>query len=272
MSRIWCQLVSSPQKVPQMFSALQEIADRLKCPDTTVDIRGTKVGGFADKYDAFLHLDGAELLRLAMTDFQDEPGDVYALVNSLDPAINGLREILDVPVLTLMEVACPMSLLWGDQFGLMVPNSKMVPQYHDVVARYHLGQRMVGVEPLPFPHLLDLHRLYTGDKTLADQVMTALAEAAETLVHQGAEVLMSPGPVGHWLAGEGVTELAGARFIDMFGLLLKVSEGVAVMAAQGALGPSRIRRYASPPVGLLKEAFKEYNLGAADSPKAPVNS
>ena len=257
MSNLWFQLVSSRAKVPQMFAALETIGARVKHPDTTFEVHGTAVGGFADPWDAFLHLDGAELIRLAMAEFPLTRADAYGLVNSLDPAIKGLRQVLDVPVVALMEVACSMSRIWGDRFGLLVPNRQMVPLYRDLIESYGLAGRLAGIEPLPIDAILAYHRIYQGDPTLTERAMQAAEDGAQRLVEQGADLILAPGPLNFYLEREGITDIAGARFVHSFSLLLKVTEGVATLAQHG-LTTSRTLRYSKPPAALYADALAAY--------------
>ena len=259
MTIVWAQLVSSRDKVPALFAALEDLYAKLKAPDATVMIEGTRVGGFADPYDAYLQLDSAELIRLVMEDGRKAPRDVYAArVNSLDPAVHGLREILDIPVLTLMEVGCPMAVSPGERFGVLVPNKKMIPQYQDVIARLGLSHRIAAMEAMPFDRILDYHGLFTGEPEVTAYTDKAVQIASERLVDQGAEVILATGPMDFYLSHKKACKAGGATYLDMLGLLLKVSEGVAVLARHGGLATSRKLRYQQPPAELYNDALDAY--------------
>ena len=258
MTRVWYQVLSSRAKTPEMFGVLQEHLDSLANQGTTVDIQGTAVGGFADQYSAFLHLDGARILDLALENFSgDSPPDVYAMANSLDPVVQGLREVLDVPVLTLMEVACSLAPSLGDRYGILVPNRKFYPMYRDLVASYGSASKLGAIDNLPYDRILDMRGIFAGDAGAADKCMSAVSDGFSRLGDRGADIVIVPGPVGMFLSHSGVTEFDGVRYLDAFGLLLKVAEGIAAMPG---LTTSRFWRYAKPPQALFEEALSEYDL------------
>jgi allantoin racemase len=243
-----------------MFAAMQRHLDSVANPGTIVDLHGTAIGGFADQYSTFLHLDGARVLTAALESAgKGFTGDVYAMANSLDPGVPGLREILDVPVLTLMEVACSLAPSFGDRYGFVVPNQRLRHHYRDLVASYGLEAKLGGIENLGYDRILDMRKIFLGDQSEVDACMSAVDASFGRLGRLGVEVAFVPGPIGALLSGSGVTELSGVRYLDALGLLLKVSEGVAGLSG---LTTSRFHRYAQPPAPLLREALAEYDLSS----------
>jgi allantoin racemase len=258
MTEVWFQVLSSRTKTPEMFDAMQKHLDSVANPGTIVNLQGTAVGGFADQYSAFLHLDGSRVLTSSLENAANGfTADVYAMANSLDPGVPGLREILDVPVLTLMEVACSLAPSFGDRYGFLVANRRLRHHYRDLVAAYGLEAKLGGIDHLGYDRILDMRKVFVGDQSEVDACMGAVEAGFERLGRSGVEVAFVAGPVGALLSGSGVTELSGVRYLDALGLLLKVSEGVAGLSG---LTTSRFHRYAQPPVSLLREALAEYDL------------
>ena len=146
-----------------MFDAMQKHLDSVANPGTIVNLQGTAVGGFADQYWAFLHLDGSRVLTSSLENAANGfTADVYAMANSLDPGVSGLREILDVPVLTLMEVACSLAPSFGDRYGFLVPNRRFHHTYRDLVAAYGLEAELGGIDHLGYDRILDMRKVFVA--------------------------------------------------------------------------------------------------------------
>ena len=262
--KIWFQLVSSRKRLPDFLDALQAQCDAVAAPGTVVDVRGTPNGALGDHYASFLHHDADEILRLLHTDVLGAGYDVYALANSLDPALDALREQLDVPVLSVMQVGCSVATMLGDRFGLIIPNGKFVPTYRDIVAGYGLERKLAGIAPLGFTTISD-HNAVFRDEQAARITLDVISECARTLVDQGSEVVMAAGIVACLLHKHGVTELHGARVLDMYSTLVKVSEAMGYLAEHVGMTTSRVLRYQVPPAALMDEAIRTYRL---DDPAA----
>ena len=242
--RIWYQVVSSARRSSHFLAALQAHCDEVAGADVEVLVRGTPEGGFADQHAALLHLDGASILRLADEHVAAEGIDVYALGNVLDPAIGGLREILDVPVVSVMEVATFVASLIGERFGVVAPNARLIPTIRDNIRRYGHGDRIAGMVPLEFARITDMDALFV-DHALAADTIESIERQAAALVERGAEVILTPGPIALAIAREGVTELAGAPVPDLYALLTTFAEALGSLRARG-VATSRLGRYLAP--------------------------
>jgi allantoin racemase len=257
--RIWIQLVSSPTRLPNFLAALQKHADSIVAPGTEVSVRGTEHGALGDHYAHFLHFDADEILRLAHREVRGADYAVYALANSLDPALDALRELLDVPVLSIMQVGCGIATMVGDSFGVCVPNAKIQSMYTRMIGSYGLGDRLAAVGHLGFDRIADQDRMFT-DEAAAEQNLAAVHEVARGLVRAGAETLLVPGPSGLLLSNHGVREIDGAPIVDLYTTLIKISESVAFLADRCGLATSRVLRYQQPPEQLVAEAARIYEF------------
>jgi allantoin racemase len=262
--KIWFQLVSSRKRLPDFLDTLQRQCDEVAATDTEVHVRGTPNGALGDHYATFLHHDADEILRLLHTDVLPGSYDVYALANSLDPALDALREQLDVPVLSVMQVGCSIAPMLGDRFGLIIPNEKFVPKYRDVVESYGMSSKLAGISPLAFDRISDHNAMFTDDEVAA-HTYSRIEACAEDLVAQGSEVIMVAGITASLLRKLDVREIHGARVLDMYCTLVKVAEAMGYLADACGMTTSRLRRYRVPPVALIKEAVATYKL---DDPQA----
>ena len=121
--RIWYQLLSSERRLSNFLKGAQSLCDKVAAPGTTVEVRGTRHGALGDQYRFFWHYDVREVVDngLKVRDETRASGkyDAFVVANSLDPAIVELREMLDIPVLSFMEVNCFTACMLGDRFGLV---------------------------------------------------------------------------------------------------------------------------------------------------------
>ena len=258
--KLWFQLVSSPKRLPLFLDALRAQTSVVAGPDTEVVVSGTTEGALGDHYALFLHLDAHEIIRLARRQISGGEYDVYALANSLDPGLDALRELLDIPVLSLMQVGCSVACMIGDRFGVVVPNSKFIPAYQSIVEHHGFGSRLSGVRAMNFDHIASLDAMF-GDETVAKRTVESFSSSAAELVAEGAEVVMAPGPVSCLLHRMGITEIAGGvKILDLYSTLVKVSEGVGYLAAHCGMTTSRRRKYQQPSPELIAEATRLHDL------------
>jgi allantoin racemase len=262
--KIWFQLVSSRKRLPDFLDTLQRQCDEIAAAGTEVHVRGTPNGALGDHYATFLHHDADEILRLLHTDVLPGNYDVYALANSLDPALDALREQLDVPVLSVMQVGCSIASMLGDRFGLIIPNEKFVPKYRDVVESYGMSSKLAGMSPHAVDRISDHNAMFTDDD-VAVRTYSRIEACAEDLVAQGSEVIMVAGITASLLRKLDVREIHGARVLDMYSTLVKVAEAMGFLADACGMTTSRVRRYRVPPAELMKEAIDTYKL---DDPAA----
>ncbi|WP_193782962.1 aspartate/glutamate racemase family protein [Streptomyces sp. E5N91] len=257
--KIWFQLVSSRKRLPDFLDTLQRQCDEVAAPGTTVHVRGTPNGALGDHYASFLHHDADEILRLLHTEVVGGGYGVYALANSLDPALDALREQLEVPVLSVMQVGCSLAPMLGDRFGLIVPNDKFVPKYRDIVEGYGMSSKLADISPLAFDRISDHNAMFVDDEAAARTYARIEACAAE-LAGRGAEVIMVAGITASLLRKLDVREMHGARVLDMYSSLVKVSEAMGYLAEHCGMTTSRMRRYRVPPADLMREAVQTYKL------------
>jgi allantoin racemase len=257
--KIWYQLVSSTKRLPHFIEELQVQCDAAAAAGTQVIVSGTPNGALGDHYASFLQLDAIDIVKIMRQNVLGQDFDAYALANSLDPALDSLREQLDIPVTSLMQVGCSLAPMLGDTFGIITPNFKFMPMYRDVVAQHGLSSKLAGITPLGFDRISD-HDAMFADSSAADASIAHLQDAARLLVDQGAEVILAPGPAGLLLSKHKISEMHGARVLDLYASLVKVTESMGFLASHSGMVTSRYRRYQMPPDALMHEAIDNYGL------------
>lgn len=256
--KIWFQVVSSHERLPNFLAELQQQCSAIVAPGTIIDVRGTRSGGNGDQFYSVRQAHGAEMLRTAKEEFAVGGYDVYALANSMDPALFELREILDAPVVSFLEAGCFVSNLVGERFGIIVPNAKMASVIGQIVRDYGMGDRLAGILSIEFNSIPDFDKVF-ADRGLWESMLGELDRKAEKLVAAGADVIMTPGPIACLLARDRITELGSAPVIDMFGALAKIAEAIGALHRCG-LTTSRLSRYGMPPDDVLLSALNPADL------------
>src|SRR3546814_175901 len=159
--KLWYQLVSSETGMQHFIAATQALCDSAAAPDTQVDVRGTRQGALGDQYRLFWNYDVREIIDNALRIRKEGGYDAFVLANSLDPALVELREIMDIPVVSFMEVCCFHACTMGERFGLVVPNMKMVPRYREIPIGYGLRDSLSSVEGIEFENIRGFGAVFT---------------------------------------------------------------------------------------------------------------
>jgi Asp/Glu/hydantoin racemase len=254
--KIWYQLVSSRRRLPNFLAEIQRQCDAVVSPGTQVDVRGTESGGLGDQFLSIRHLHGSEMIRTAAREFGNGHYSAYAVANSMDPALGELRELLDAPVLSFMEVGCFLASLVGERMGIITPNDKMAHAIGKIIEGYGLGRRVVGFESIKLDNIPDFDRAFASREHSAP-ILLDVTRSAESLVERGADVLLTPGPTSCLMAQEQVNELAGVPVIDMYNGLAKVTEAAATLREKCGLRASRNGIFAAPAPEFLACVLKE---------------
>ncbi len=251
--RIWYQLLAPNSRHAEFIASVQQLCDQVAAPGTKVEVHGTDPGAYGDNYRFFEYYDVPVVLKNALRVRKDGGYDAFVLGNSLDPGLIGLRELLDIPVLSVMEVCCHTACTMGEKFGIVTPNKKFMPRYREIVASYALQQRFVGVASLQtYERVAQLNNMFL-DKSAADATIEDFIAASRTLIDQGAEVLIPIGPPMSLLAHRKVREVDGALVMDGYSMLVKAAEAMIAMHRLTGMCVSRRGLYAAPPPDLLKK-------------------
>jgi Asp/Glu/hydantoin racemase len=257
--RIWFQLLSSEQKMSSFINAVQQLVDRAVDPGTTIEVHGTSQGVLGDQYRLFFQYDLKEVIDNGLRVRQEGGYDAFALANSLDPALVDLREILDIPVLSLMETNSFMACTMGERFGVIVPNRKMVPRYREILLGYGLRDRLAAIEPILFDDVRAQEDAFNNPDVAASvekQMIAATRRAAE----KGAEVVFAAGPPGALMAQRGIFEVDGVPLLDSYTVLAKAAEMRVKLHRLSGVCVSRHCLYEAPPGDLIRKVAEAYGI------------
>jgi allantoin racemase len=252
--KIWYQVISSADRLPQFIAALDRLCRRVAGTGTEVAIRGTSTGGSGDDYAAVRQIHAVEIVTASADAVAREGYDCYVLANSLDPGLDALRERLEIPVLSLMQIGSSLATMIGDRFGIIAPNERFGRLYERLVAGYGLSARLAGTAAMPFTEISVLDRVFS-DETTAARTIDLLSGGAETLGARGAEVLIVPSPLSCLLGDRGVFELGGLPVIEVYGAAVAMAEAVVSMRAHSGFRTSRAGRFAQPAEDTVRTAL-----------------
>lgn len=257
--RIWFQLLSSETGMRRFLDTTQKIVDRVASPGTVVEVRGTTHGVLGDQYRLFCNYDSRELIDNALAIRKSGSHDAFVIANSLDPALVELREMLDIPVVSFMEVNCFTACMMGDRFGVIGVNPKVLPRYHEIIVGYGLRHRLAALEPMQVAETRSLEGGFTSSDA-ATSLENQVRDAARRAVAKGAEVLFIGGPPGAMMAERGIFEIEGVPLLDTYGLLTKWTEVMVTMHKLTGVCVSRKLLYASPPRELVRQVAAAYGV------------
>ena len=162
----------------------------------------------------FRSYDTREVIANGLKVRQSGQYDAFVIANSLDPGLVELREVLDIPVTSFMEVCCHTACTLGEKFGVVTPNEKFNARFREIIAGYGLESRSVGVTHLKVHKRISELKTMFVEKSFADETVEDFIRAGRILVERGAEVLIPTGPTNSLLAHRKVCEVDGALVLD----------------------------------------------------------
>lgn len=150
-----------------------------------------------------------------------------------DPALDGARELVEIPVIGPAEASMAMACVIGHRFSVVTVLQNVVPIFHRMVASYGFKDRFASVRYIDIP-VLDLDR--------EDEVKRGLAvESRKAIDEDGADLIIL-GCTGMIGMAKELEEELGVPVIDPTAAALKMAESMV------DLGVSHSRLvYQSPP-------------------------
>lgn len=264
--KIWLQLVSSSGRLPRFLQNVQAQCDGAASASTQVTVSGTKHGALGDQHAAFLHCDAHEILKLMQDKIVGHGYNVYIMGNSLDPALSALRELLDIPVVSTLQVGCTVAMTLGDRIGVIATNTKFGMAYQRLIEGYGLGSKLAGISGLSVIRAADLDAAFE-DENEAAKIIEAVEISSRSLIAAGADILLIPGPIGTILSQHSVTQILGATIIDLYPTAVKIAEAMGHLALHCGMKTSRLGLYEAPSEESRFEANRIYDFGGLP-PKA----
>src|SRR5688500_17373728 len=260
--RIWVQVFSSRERNPNFHIALAEHLKSVAEPGVEIEVYGTNKGGLGEQFRFFQAIDTPDIIENILkcrAAKGDQRYDAFVSLNSVDPALNEAREILDIPVLGFLETTALVACMMGRSFSLITPNPKFSLSYTQKVKLYGLEDRLASVEAMNFTQLGQFREAF-ADPAAHQRVMDEFDAAARRAIAAGAEVLIPCGSHAVLQAQRGLREIDGALIMDGLAVLMKMTEmAVKTHKIMGTF-VSRKQLYQSPDAVVRERAKKDYGI------------
>lgn len=259
--KIWWQSSTPIHRLHDYRTTLGEHLKSVKRPETEVHINGVDDGSMDLHYNAVVAINsygpGGVLNKIIQA--ADQGYDAVAIGCFLDPAMQEAREVVPIPVLGLGETCMLMACMFGHKFSGVAFHAKQSQYYDRKAFEYGLASRHI-----PFGDLgIDFNEVQNAF-TSPGQMTDRFIQEARRLAGQGAEVILAAcATVNAIIRREKIHEVDGALILDCNAVLLKVTEGMAELAASIGLCASQRLLYQRPNRRSLDDWMRTYGFRSA---------
>ncbi len=189
--KIWVQsatAIGKDARVNRYGESLKKHIEKVARPGTTVHVHGVEVvTPRPDMYLLSKHVQISNLIRNTRK-AQEEGYDAFVVVCTLDPGFHELREMLDIPVVFILETLVQLACLLSPKFSFLAHNRSLLLRIVEKVKQYGLQERMTPGVYLDFSHS-DFNAMYENPRPYLD----AFLEKGKKLVEQGANMIIVSG-------------------------------------------------------------------------------
>ena len=251
--KLWVQFFSSETRMKDFLAMAQDVCQAAASPGTIVEVHGTRNGALGTQFDFLRHFDGADVIANALKVRAEGGYDAFLIANAYDAVLTEVREILDIPVLSSLEISCFTACQMGKSFALIGPNHKSIARYRDLIEGYGLSSRLIDIVAVDLASYDKfVGNIAAGDPN--DQTLQDVLELADQCLEKGAEVIIPLGPPAALLSARKVFEYKGAPLIDSNSLIVKMGEAMASMHKLTGCSVSRRLKYQRPTDDIMEAA------------------
>lgn len=241
--------------VDALRRVLEEEGRRLGIETRLVTTSQSSVGG--KQYRSLHPLDIAEL-TYSVWRAVDEGASAVVIGNIQDPGLYECRQLVNVPVIGLLESAIATAMPFGARIGLITTHDRVNALIRERLSAYGLSSRVVAIEALNV-ELTDL------SSSLSEDVSASLVNAVERTVASlrtaGAEfVVAASGMLAVALnlasrsQGPLASRLRSQRIASPIPFALSAAHMAGALASRVEI--SRVGTYASPPLDEVLRYFR----------------
>lgn len=228
-------LVANPNSSEIVTDVIMKSAARCKRTDTTLlsltNPKGTKNidCGFADYQSVW------SFQRAIVEAVKAEPVDAVVLAGFGNVGVFALKELLDVPVVSISEAAQTVACMLGHKYSILTMLRQFIPYQEDLVRLYRLEGKCASVRGIN----VNVENCVTDrDSTLAE-LKEEILKIAE---NDGTEVVVL-GCAGLCGYDEALSALTGLPVLDPVTVAVPVAE----MLVSCGLSQSKVRKFHAPP-------------------------
>jgi Asp/Glu/hydantoin racemase len=252
--RILWQSSTAISGMPDYKKAIEDHGKKILSPNFELTVRGVKSGTSHLHFMAFDFLNNWQLFD-SVTQAEKEGYDAVAIGCFFDPILDELREVMNIPVMSLAEAGMLTACMLGKYFSVVsyVPqnNNKLIAE---VLHKIGLTHRATPFTSFDLP-LNELEKGFKNPKPVLDRFEAAAGEA----VGKGAEVILPGcGCLNLVIVNGGMHQVNGATVLDVSGALMKLTEMMIVLKEVSGTKVSRKGYYEAPTPEQLTEVLKIY--------------
>jgi Asp/Glu/hydantoin racemase len=240
--------------MPDYQNAIKSHGKKILSPGFEIKVRGVEKMSSDIHFMCFDFLNNSQVFESVMA-AEKEGFDAVAIGCFLDPILDELREVMNIPVMSLGEAGMLTACMLGKYFSVIsyVPQSNH-KRYRELIHKYGLTDRAAPLTSFNLP-LLELENGFKSPKPVIERFKVAAREA----VKKGAEVLLPGcGCLNLVLMNRKLSEVDGATVLDVSGALMKLTEMMIVLKEVSGTKVSRKGYYEAPTREKIQEALKIY--------------
>ena len=257
-TRILWQSSTAIHNFPAYAQAIEAHGSRLFNPGTSLLIRGVQEGTNDLHFRAFDFLNNTQVFD-SVVNAERDGCDAVAIGCFIDPILDELREVVDIPVLSLAETGMHLACMLGKRFSVLSYTAALNEKfYSELVHKYGLKERAAPLVSFELP-LEELEAALAGDPA---NCLKRLRDAGREAVAKGAEVLLLGCGVLNLVAvRNNVHQIEGATLLDGSGALMKLTEAMVCLRRVSGVSVSRSGFYAKPSAEQLDKSLRLYRRG-----------
>jgi Asp/Glu/hydantoin racemase len=266
--RIWYQYPAPITPFRSVvFDLVRAAIDRVRRPDTVVDVKPASKGAPRTRLYAleYVQLHTAVEMVETLAAAADQGYDGAIIGQSLDPGLQEAKELLDIPVVGIMESAAHVASLWGERFGIVtIPNPPPYPAakypatHKRNLDRYGFGQRLVAADSIQ----LDLDEMTQDIQSgRHERIVEEFHAAARRCYAQGADTIIAGDTIiSIVMVAQNALVVPGTSqpIVDLITSGVKVCEALVDLHQSLGIVRSRAGRLASPDAADLAAAFETF--------------
>ena len=231
-------LIVNPNSSEVVTQAILESARRAASPKSELIAVTPKAGprNIDSAYGDYMA--GHHMLSAVRDAVRAHRPDAIVLAGFGNVGISALKEIMDVPVVSISEASMAMACLLGHRFSTLTMLRQFIPYQQDLVRLYGFEAKCASVRAIN----INVEECVTN----REEGLRQLKAQVETLVREdGAEVviLACAGLCGY---DEALTQMAGVPVLDPVAVAVKVAESFVALG----LCHSKVRKFHMPPQDL----------------------
>ena len=235
---------------------LEEQCKRVLRPETEIYVTGVPVAApEPEKYKTTMYFHQSQFIK-NMLKAEQEGYDAYVMGSSYDQLIDEAREMLSIPVVSIMQSSAFLAAMLGELFAIVTSEYFMSEKYRQMMTHYGLLQKYLQGPYVFESSEAEMINVLKNPEPIAKKFKAVAQKAAE----DGASVII---PIPAFVAQvfyktEGLTSIDGATILDPVAVSVKFAEMMVDLQKIGIEVSRTLQVYASPGKELTRKILDTY--------------